>query len=378
MYFMVHKNFEVEDEYNTGFSLSELFTLYSAGIVTARDSFTIQENKEDLIKIIHDFVKLKPEEARDKYKLGKDVRDWKVDLAQADLRSTNLSEDNICKISYRLFDDRYTYYTGKSKGFHCMPRGGVMQHFISEENIGLTLCKQFKTGDNYYHCFICNKIIESSYVSNRTSEITSVFPLYFIPGKNSLDKEHQPNFNESIVNQIAKNLVLLFTNKKEETKNTFSPIDILDYIYAVLHSTSYRAKYKEFLKIDFPRIPYPGHKEAFWKCARLGSELRTIHLLKNPVVENYITSYPVDGKNIVEKPQYKNGKVFINKEQYFDNLPELAWNFFIGGYQPAQKWLRDRKGMKLDFDDIFHYQKIIVALIETDRIMKEIDEVISL
>jgi predicted helicase len=151
-----------------------------------------------------------------------------------------------------------------------------------------------------------------------------------------------------------------------------APIDILDYIYAVLHSPTYREKYKEFLKIDFPRVPYP-HISTFWQLVKLGGELRQIHLLESPVVEKYITQYPEDGTNEVTKPNYTNGKVYINDTQYFDNVPEVAWNFYIGGYQPAQKWLKDRKGRTLGFEDILHYQKIIVALCETDRIMKEID-----
>ena len=186
-----------------------------------------------------------------------------------------------------------------------------------------------------------------------------------------------PNLKMEIVNQISEKLGLTFTNEKEETKNTFAPIDILDYIYAVLHSPTYREKYKEFLKIDFPRVPYPENKEIFWQLVKLGGEIRQIHLLESPKVEDYITKYPVDGDNIVEKPQYKDGNVWINKEQYFENVTETAWNFYIGGYQPAQKWLKDRKGRELSVDNILHYQKIIVALTETDRLMKEIDKVIE-
>lgn len=159
------------------------------------------------------------------------------------------------------------------------------------------------------------------------------------------------------------------------TPNTFAPIDILDYIYAVLHSPTYREKYKEFLKIDFPRVPYPKDKATFWQLVNLGSQIRQIHLLESPTVEKYITQYPVNGDNVVTKPKYQDGKVFINDTQYFANVPEVAWNFYIGGYQPAQKWLKDRKDRKLEFEDILHYQKIIVALTETDRLMKEIDMV---
>jgi len=173
----------------------------------------------------------------------------------------------------------------------------------------------------------------------------------------------------------------------------FAPIDILDYIYAVLHSPTYREKYKEFLKIDFPRVPYPRSDSmhgvsTFWQLVKLGGEIRQIHLLESPTVERYITQYPIDGDNVLIKPRFENyppvegcptggvvGKVYINHTQYFDNVPEIAWNFYIGGYQPAQKWLKDRKDRKLEFEDILHYQKIIVALSETDRLMKEIDKI---
>ncbi len=195
------------------------------------------------------------------------------------------------------------------------------------------------------------------------------------------DEKRKPNLNAEIVKQIAAKLELTFTNEKETTKNTFAPIDILDYIYAVLHSPSYREKYKEFLKIDFPRVPYPTNKERFWQLVSLGGEIRQIHLLESSVVEKSITQYPIDGSNMVIKPhavetsQTRVLRVYINDTQYFDNVPEIAWNFYLGGYQPAQKWLKDRKDRKLDFDDILHYQKIIVALWETDRLMKEIDNI---
>ena len=169
---------------------------------------------------------------------------------------------------------------------------------------------------------------------------------------------------------------------------TFAPIDILDYIYAVLHSPSYRNKYKEFLKIDFPRVPYPEDTNKFWQLVNLGSELRQIHLLESPIVEQYITSYPKDGDNIITRKLNKNdweitdaekqlGRIWINDVQYFDNIPLIAWEFYIGGYQPAQKWLKDRRGRELNYDDILHYQKIIIALTETDRLMKEIDKIVK-
>ena len=150
-----------------------------------------------------------------------------------------------------------------------------------------------------------------------------------------------------IVAAIAAKLGLMFNEELLNDGVSFAPIDLLDYIYAVLHSPTYREKYKEFLKIDFPRVPYPTNKETFWQLVALGKQLRELHLLESVTVERYITQYPEDGSNLVEKPLYKNGHVYINDQQYFANVPELAWNFYIGGYQPAQKWLKDRKGCLL-------------------------------
>ena len=373
MYFMVQKDFEAQKTYDKGFSISELFTLNNVGVVTSRDSFVIDENKSVLSNRIKDFFILEKDLLKSNYGL-RENKSWKVDDVKK--KALAFEPNDIQKISYRPFDNRFLYYNDH---FIERSRKEVMQHFTIGENIGLTLCKQFKTGDNYLHAFIAKIVIESSYVSNRTSEITSTFPLYQYPESNGQQtieqsEERKPNLNAEIVKQIAEKLDLTFTNEKETTENTFAPIDILDYIYAVLHSPSYREKYKEFLKIDFPRVPYPKDKDTFWKLVKLGGEIRQIHLLESPTVEQYITQYPMDGNNVVGKPKYKDSKVYINDTQYFDNVPQVAWEFYIGGYQPAQKWLKDRKDRKLEFDDILHYQKIIVALSETDGLMKEIDK----
>jgi predicted helicase len=184
-----------------------------------------------------------------------------------------------------------------------------------------------------------------------------------------------------IVKQIGERLNLYFSperpdcSQQTEETNQFYPEDILDYIYAVLHSPKYRETYKEFLKIDFPRVPYPTDPKQFWKLVELGTQLRELHLLESEKVNDFISSYPEDGSNIVTKPAYKNGNVYINDAQYFANVPEVAWNFYIGGYQPVQKWLKDRKYRELSYEDIVHYNKMIVALTETERLMGEIDRV---
>ncbi len=228
-------------------------------------------------------------------------------------------------------------------------------------------------------------------ISSQTKETGYIFPLYLYPENNAqqtLDGNQQrtPNLNKEIVNKIAQALGLTFIPESSlslprrkiegevDAAKDFAPIDLLDYIYAVLHNPTYREKYKEFLKIDFPRVPYPANKKTFWQLVKLGGELRQIHLLESDVVNKFITTFPIDGNNEVEKIKYENDKVWINSTQYFDKVPQVAWEFYIGGYQPAQKWLKDRKGRTLNYDDIQHYQKIIVALSETDRLMKEIDK----
>ena len=376
-YFFTNKDFDEKNKFIKGFSINELFTMNSAGIVTARDEFTIHFSKEEVKKTIQEFIDLDEETARRRFNLGKDVRDWSVTGARNDLKYSGLDFSNIVRIIYRPFEDRYTYYTGTTKGFHCMPRGEVMKHLFKKDNIGLICPKQVPDNENpgvYISKFIAGHKTCSAY------NINNIFPLYLYSERNGehtirQNAERTPNLNSVIIKQTADKLALNFTNEKETTKNTFAPIDILDYIYAVLHSPTYREKYKEFLKIDFPRVPYPKDKDIFWQLVKLGGEIRQLHLLESPTVEKYITQYPIDGDNVVLKPKYQDGKVYINDTQYFDKVPQIAWDFYIGGYQPAQKWLKDRKERTLEFDDILHYQKIIVALSETDRLMNEINKI---
>lgn len=231
-----------------------------------------------------------------------------------------------------------------------------MDNYINRDNVGLNAVRQYKSGESYQHVLVSENIVESSYVSNKTSEICSNFPLYLYHE----DGTRSPNFAPAELSALTRQL-----------SGEPSPEDILDYIYAVLHSPSYREKYREFLKIDFPRVPIPTQAE-FDHLVPLGRELRELHLMKSPAIDNYATTYPEAGSDEVEKISYDDGKVWINATQYFGNVPETAWNFYIGGYQPAQKWLKDRKGRVLSSEDLDHYQRIIRILLETDRIMKEI------
>lgn len=200
---------------------------------------------------------------------------------------------------------------------------------------------------------------------NCLSAQTYLSPLYIYSDSENLENQTRtPNLDETIWSAI------------DAIVGETTPEQILDYIYAVLHSPSYREKYREFLKIDFPRVPYPRDRESFFALVALGGELRTLHLLESQKVEDFITSYPMEGDNVVENVKYSDEKVFINSAQYFGGVPESVWIHPIGGYMPAQKWLKDRKGRTLTNYDIMHYQRMVVALSETARVMDEVDEVL--
>lgn len=375
-YFFIRRNFEEQNNYDLGFSINKLFTINSVGIVTARDEFTIHNTLDEIKKTIKDFLEFDDEKARIQFNLGPDVRDWQVNYARKDLQSSYPNKGGkFTKISYRPFDERWTFFTGKSKGFHCYPRNEVMQHFLNGNNIGLITARTNKS-DSCDHFYISKNIMETK-CGERTTQ-SAIFPLYLYSEQKAQlnfgeNTGRTPNLNAEIIKQIADGLGLAFMNEKEKNISSFAPIDVLDYIYAVLHSPTYREKYKEFLKIDFPRVPYPKDVSTFWQLVKLGGEIRQIHLLESDVVEEYITQYPESGNDAVVKIKYAEERVYINETQYFDNVPQTAWEFYIGGYQPAQKWLKDRKDRVLSFEDILHYQKIIVALTETARLMAEID-----
>jgi predicted helicase len=381
MYFMVPKDFAQYDLYNNGFSLNDLFNINSLGLLTKRDKFITDFTKESIKKRLNDFLinDLSNEELSKKYDLKlRDNDKWDLAKSRSELQKKGIKEDNFKLQNYRCFDKRYIYY---DINFVARLNTKVLSH-LSYKNLALISTRQL-ADSNFNHIFISNTLSDQCFISNKTKEGCQVFPLYLYPENNAQEslekiKDRIPNLNNEIVKQIITQLGLKYTNEKESSENTFAPVDILDYIYAILHSPSYREKYREFLKIDFPRVPYPTDVNIFWQLVKLGSELRQIHLLESETVNKYITTYPITGNNEVIKPKYSNGKVFINDTQYFDNLPQVAWEFYIGGYQPAQKWLKDRQGRDLEFEDILHYQKIIVALTETDRLMKEIDKVIEI
>lgn len=250
---------------------------------------------------------------------------------------------------YRPFDIRFINYDLSKVVRH---RHSVMQHML-KPNIALCTSRQQST-TAFQHVLVVNGLCDMCTISLQTRETTYCFPLYIYTNDNKT-----PNLNPQIVREI-----------ESTVGEAITPESIFDYIYGVLHSPSYREKYREFLKIDFPRIPYPENKEKFEYYRKYGEQLRKLHLMID--VPQSEVMFPVAGDCMVEKIVYDKERVYINKTQYFDNVPQVAWNFYIGGYQPAQKYLKDRKGRVLSVDEVKHYEKIITVLCETDRIMHEI------
>lgn len=394
-YFFTYKNFDQKSEYNNSFLLNDLFVLNGVGMTTAHDEFVIKEKQNELLLFYQEFQN---SERDAKYLHSrfsvKEKNGWDIIAGYDNIKNSKDLSSYINSVTYRPFDNRFIFYEDKLV-WRTVRK--VMRHFFKPDNLGLVVGRQGQVvGSMPWNLIFLTTSMTDFNIFYRGGGM--LFPLYLYPEKSDQQTIDQsqgriPNLNPEIIKQIAEKLEIPFLPEPEsESANSFSPIDLLDYIYAVLHSPAYREKYKEFLKIDFPRLPYPN-KESFLQLVKLGGKLRQIHLMESPVVEQFITQYSMAGDNVVGKIRFERyhydyvvledganiespesmGNVYINDTQYFANVPEKAWNFYIGGYQPAQKWLKDRKDRTLDFEDILHYQKIIVALSETDRIMKEID-----
>lgn len=310
MYFFVPKDFGLMDEYEKGVSISSLFSLGGMGITTGHDK---------------EMVSLQ-----------------------------SFKSDYNFQYSYRPFDIRWINYDVKQI---TRARANVMNN-LKKPNIALCLIKVNSSSDGLFKVLMSAGLTDKTILSSKDN--ANVFPLYLYTKefgeekKNpNLKKEEWQKFNDAV--------------GKETT-----PEEILAYIYAVLHSPSYRERYKEFLKVDFPRIPLPKTAKEFNRLTAIGQQLIDLHLMNNAQSWKCTTTFPEVGSQQVDFQEWKDGQVWINDKQYFGNVPESVWEFYIGGYQPAQKWLKDRKGRTLSFDEIKHYLHIIHALEETERLMKEI------
>lgn len=310
MYFFVPKDFELMEEYEKGVKVNDLFSLGSMGITTGHDK---------------EMVSIQP------FK----------------------SADNL-PYCYRPFDTQWIDYDVERIA---RARENVMSH-LKKANIALCLIKVNSSSDGLFKVLVSSGMTDKTILSSKDN--ANVFPLYLYTnefGKETkvanLNDEEWQKFNNSI-GRIT------------------PPEELLAYIYAVLHSPSYRERYKEFLKVDFPRIPLPTSESEFVRLAQIGQQLIDLHMMRNTQNWKCDTTFPESGSQQIDMLKWKDKQVWINKQQYFGNVPEEVWDFYIGGYQPAQKWLKDRKGRTLVFDDIKHYLYIIHALAETIKLMQKI------
>jgi predicted helicase len=434
-------------EYESGWKITEIMPVNSVGIVTSRDDFVFDFDKTALEGRIKDFLNpRKSDQELRNYLRDKD----KLDVSKARQEIQKASWSNlVVQCLYRPFDTRYLFY---HDAVIERSRRDVMRHMLAGENLALLTKRQGKR-QPYSYALVTNMICESCVFESAYANNT-VIPLYLYPtepeieagtgvarsrmikeAQKALEKktetkdltkeqdrieglikrlfpqEHYPrwpNLSPDFIDDVSQRLGLRFVPEgRGDLKETFGPEDVFHYIYAVLHSPTYRERYKEFLRIDFPRIPLTSDLELFEALCQKGADLVALHLLEpsygaaswnrdkaqpNPF-HNMNVRYPVPGDDVVEKghPKYippgertpgsreplQEGRVYINRGQYFEGVPPEVWEFHVGGYQVCEKWLKDRRGRKLSYDDKEHYKKIVMALGETIRLMREIDEVIE-
>lgn len=415
-------------DYNDWPAINEIMKVNVTGIVTARDDFVIDFDRTPLRRRMKDLrdKSLSDQAIRDRYFVGKgakkyprgDSRGWKLPTARQKLRDDEKWDKRYAPILYRPFDIRQIYYVPWMVDW---PRTEAMPHMLAGENLALTVCRQC-VGD-WQHTCVSKWITDDSMVSNRTRERGYVCPLYLYPNIGKEDGSmfrawsksrngRRANLDEGFVEAIEQATGLSFwLDGQCDPMNQFVPADVLAYIYAVFHCPEYRRRFEAMLKLDFPRVPLPGTSAIFSALVALGHDLIALHLLegdyeqaswngknKPSPLTNAAELLPFVGdgdRQVTKAGEAKKkmanvadgtGRVYINKTQYFDKFPEEVWNFQIGGYQVCHKWLSDRKakggknprpGRVLSDDDVLHYQRIVVALKETIRLMAEIDQTIE-
>ncbi len=391
-YFLRYFDEEMEAEWYRYKKVNEIMPVNSVGIATARDSLTIHFTKKEIRETVKAFSSLPSEEARSRFKLPQDTRDWKVALAQRDLIESGLAKKNAVKILYRPFDTRYTYYTDRSRGFLCRPRPKVMRHMLEGNNRGLCIGRSGQAiGPGAWDIVFASQKITDLNLYRRGG--SCLMPLYLYQFDEAskgqahlLPEPRQPNLDPAFVKQLEETLRLRFTPEGPgDLKETFGPEDVFHYIYAVFYSPTYRSRYDAFLRIDFPRVPPISDVGLFRRLVELGRELTQAHLLEGGLQSKL--GFPVDGDYVVESrhPKYvaSQERVYISanrgdqKGQYFEGVSPAVWEFQLGGYQPMQKWLKDRQGRALSFDDLTHYGRMAASLAETLRLAPLVDEAIA-
>lgn len=385
-YLFIPTDNKLANHYYSFEKIIDIFPVNSVGIVTARDNFVIDLDKKKLERRIEEFrnPKIDDQIIKQTYNL-KENQSWKIKEQREKLRKDLDWKDSITRILYRPFDERWILYHDEMIE---RKRKDVMRHML-KENIGLIFHKREELQIPYTHFMVTDKIIEHGGLSSKTT--CYLAPLYLYLGiKEKRKNPHiqmmmfepeagyntfQPNINPALFEELKKNYWESIPSGKKEV----TPEEIFYYIYAILYSNIYRTKYAQFLKIDFPRVPFTKDYKLFIQLGKLGKQLADLHLLKSKELDKTISIFPIDGNNKVEKPRFDsaqrdNGKVWINKEQYFDGVKEEVWQYQIGGYQVCEKWLKDRKTRTLTLDEIKTYCKIVTSLSNTIDLHNEIDK----
>jgi len=296
---------------------------------------------------------------------------WDAATARKSVKPDEV-ESYIRRERFRPFDDRWIFY---HKNFVARLNRRVMQHLETQDNLALVCVRQLASPP-FYHAWVVNNLVDQHIISVRTKEGGVVFPLSL------QSKSDQNNFLEAERNLSPQFVLELTRNLSKDSREfgqSLSDKQMFQYIYAQLFSPTYRLRYQEELCRDFPRVFVTSSTTLFSKLEKFGSELIALHLLQSDTLNHPITEYLGHRAPEVEKPAWSKNTVWIDKAQTtgFTGVSEVVWNFHIGGYQVCEKWLKDRKGRTLSKNDIAHYQKIVVALSETIRLMKEIDDVIE-
>lgn len=366
-YFFQKNSLDKLVNYHTWFSIDYIFPKNSVGIVTGRDNLTVKMTENDAFTSALSFSKMDIELARQAFDLREDSRDWKISLAQKDLNESTMDKSNVKPISYRPFDNRFTYYTGKSRGFHCMARNDVMRHMLFGNNVGLITRRQQIIDKKCNYFFISDKIISDGVIRSDNKGSESFFPLFLYPKTfpgQLFAGERTPN----IVPGLLEKLGAAYGHKP-------SPEELLAYIYGVFYSNIYRETYAEALRIDFPRVPFTNDLGIFERMAALGQRLIDLHLLKSSELDLPVARYQGSGSDTIEKVEYDvaAGRVRINVDKYFEGISNDVWQYQIGGYQVLDKYLKYRKGRAMD--DPRRYCQIATALAKTIQIQSELDEI---
>lgn len=385
-YFFRRQNIDYRAEYDDGWKINEAMPLNCAGFITARDHFVVDFDKDTLLNRIGTFADLGRSDAdiratffagrgSDKYPDG-DTRGWKIPAARRRVAADKNWRDRVRVCSYRPFDQRQVYWTDWMVDW---PRPELFGHMLVEGNVAFHVCRQ-SISEGWAHVLVGRGLIDDCYVSNKSRERGYVHPLFSYDSDKGLGlgKDGKPNFSPGFLKALATRLALA-QSETHALPAGLKAEDIFFYAYAVFHSPCYRRRFAEFLKIDFPRLPLTANLTLFRLLASLGNELGGLHLLTSPKLAQLITKFVGEPDHEIEKISWSSDTVWVDRAQTigFRGVLEAVWAFQIGGYQVCEKWLKDRKGRTLPATDITHYQKIVVALSETIRIMGEIDRVID-